>query len=113
MTHPRRMTQPTLAGNLTPQGRSAHGHVGAPWCIARLEGPVLYHIRIAGPAAIVDLHAAQLDGYDVVSAGVGTETVLSCRLPDAEALTGLVALLHDLDLPVTEMAMVPEIDEMP
>ncbi|WP_426594284.1 hypothetical protein ACPPVS_01930 [Cellulomonas sp. McL0617] len=74
---------------------------------------MLYHIRIAGPSAIVDLHADRLGAYDVVSAGVGAETVLSCRLPDAEALTGLVALLHDLELPVTEMAMVPDVDGSP
>lgn len=73
-------------------------------------GPVLYHIRIAGPPAVVDLQADRLGAYDVVVAGVGTQTVLSCRLADAAALTGLVALLHDLDLPVTEMTMVPDID---
>ena len=74
---------------------------------------MLYHIRIAGPSAIVDLHADRLRTYDVVTARVGSETVLSCRLPDTESLTGLVALLHELDLPVTEMAMVPEIDDSP
>jgi hypothetical protein len=74
---------------------------------------VLYHIRIAGPQAVVDQHSDRLGSFDIVSAPVGDETVLSCRLPDTVALTGLVALLHDLDLPVTEMAMVPDIDDVP
>jgi hypothetical protein len=73
--------------------------------------PVLYHIRIAGPQAIVDQYSDRLQSYDIVSARVGAETVLSCRLPDTAALTALVALLHDLDLPVTEMAMVPDIED--
>ncbi|WP_028050651.1 hypothetical protein [Cellulomonas sp. URHD0024] len=71
---------------------------------------MLYHIRIAGTAAVVDLQAARLSSYDIVSARVGADTVLSCRLPDTAALTGLVTLLNDLDLPVTEMAIVPDID---
>jgi hypothetical protein len=74
---------------------------------------VLYHIRIAGPSALVDLQVERLGSYDIVSARVGAETVLSCRLPDTATLTGLVALLHDLDLPVTEMAMVSDIDVEP
>ncbi len=74
---------------------------------------MLYHIRIAGPCALVENHDELLGSYDIVTASVGAETVLSCRLPDTGALTSLVALLHDLDLPVSEMAMVPDIEGAP
>ena len=73
---------------------------------------MLYHIRIAGGPEAVDRHDARLRAFaDIVTARIGQDTVLSCRLPDAAALTDLVALLHDLGLPVSEMAMVPDIED--
>jgi len=74
---------------------------------------VLYHIRIDGSPRGVDLRDARLHDFaDIVETPTGTGTVLSCRVPDKAALTGLVALLHDLGLDITELHVVPEPDEL-
>ncbi|MBO0900193.1 hypothetical protein J1G42_08640 [Cellulomonas sp. zg-ZUI222] len=66
---------------------------------------MLYHIRVVSAAH--DL-ASLADFADVVAAPTPDGAALSCRLPDAAALTGLVALLTDLGLTIAEIYRVPD-----
>jgi len=73
---------------------------------------VLYHIRIDGSPQGVDLRDARLHDFaDIVETPTDAGTVLSCRVPDKAALTGLVALLHDLGLGITELHVVPDVED--
>lgn len=72
---------------------------------------MLYHIRVDGAPGGADLESLLREHADVVATATAEGTVLSCRLPDSAALTGLVALLHDLGLVLVEAHAVPEPDE--
>ncbi len=67
----------------------------------------MYSIRVGGRLTGIPLH----DYIEVVeqAADAPDETVLTCRVADAAALTGVVALLHDLGLTVTEMHALPDV----
>jgi hypothetical protein len=68
----------------------------------------MYSVRVRGRLTGIPLH----DYIEVVERGPGDhpdETVLTCRVVDAAALTGVVALLHDLGLTVTEMHALPDV----
>jgi hypothetical protein len=68
----------------------------------------MYSIRVGGRLTGIPLH----DYIEVVErtpADDPDETVLTCRVADAAALTGVVALLHDLGLTVTEMHALPDV----
>lgn len=72
---------------------------------------MLYHIRVDGSPAGADLEALLRDHADVVATTTPQGTILSCRLADPAALTGVVALLHDLGLVLVEAHAVPEPDD--
>jgi len=61
---------------------------------------MLYHIRVVAP--VHDL-SSLADYADVVATPTEDGALLSCRVPDAAALAGLIALLTDLGVPITEM----------
>ncbi|WP_425954033.1 hypothetical protein [Xylanimonas sp. McL0601] len=67
---------------------------------------MLYQIRVRGQLTGARLH----DFADVVVTEDGRDTVLTCRVRDAAALTGVVALLNDLGLTVKEMHSVPDVE---
>ncbi|QHT58025.1 hypothetical protein GXP71_19350 [Cellulomonas sp. H30R-01] len=69
---------------------------------------MLYHIRVDGSPGGADLEQLLREHADVVATPTPDGTVLSCRLPDTAALTGVVALLHDLGLVLVEAHAVPD-----
>jgi hypothetical protein len=68
---------------------------------------MLYAIRVRGRVTDASLH----DFADVTITEDGRDTVLTCRVADAAALTGVVALLNDIGLTVKEMHSVPDVEE--
>ncbi|MGC5165999.1 hypothetical protein [Luteimicrobium sp. DT211] len=67
-----------------------------------------YSVRVGGRLTGIPLH----DYIEIVERAPGDapdETVLTVRVADAAALTGVVALLHDLGLTVTEMHALPDV----
>jgi hypothetical protein len=64
---------------------------------------MLYHIRVVGPER--DL-ASLRDYADIVSAPTRDGAILSCEVPDASGLTGVVALLGDLGVAIAELQVV-------
>jgi hypothetical protein len=65
-----------------------------------------YAIRVRGRLSAVPLH----DVDDVEVTEDGRDTVLTCRVADGAALTGVVALFNDLGLLVKEMHAVPDVE---
>jgi len=64
---------------------------------------VLYHIRVVGP----ERDLGGLGEYaDIVAAPTGDGAILSCEVPDASGLTGVVALLCDLGVDIAELQAV-------
>ncbi|SDC23865.1 hypothetical protein SAMN05216410_1450 [Sanguibacter gelidistatuariae] len=66
---------------------------------------MLYLIRVVGRVDAVMLY----DFVDVTVTPDGNHTDLVCRVPDTAALSGVVVLLHDLGLRVSEMRSVPDV----
>ncbi len=71
---------------------------------------MLYHVRVVSAAH--DL-ASLADFADVVATPTQDGAVLSCLLPDASALTGLVALLGDLGVTIVEIVSVGDVAPPP
>ncbi|MGV1007489.1 MAG: hypothetical protein ACOYBY_02640 [Dermatophilaceae bacterium] len=67
---------------------------------------MLYHIRVAG--GVPD--GAILDFGDVVVVPSATASVISCRVPDSAALTGLVAYLDNLGCRILDLHVIEEND---
>jgi hypothetical protein len=64
---------------------------------------VLYHIRVVGP----ERDLGGLGEYaDIVAAPTRDGAILSCEVPDASGLTGVVALLCDLGVDIAELQAV-------
>ncbi|RMI14276.1 hypothetical protein [Cellulomonas triticagri] len=66
---------------------------------------MLYHIRVRGPLSD---YAALREYADIVAAPTGDGAMLSCQVPDAAGLAGVVALLTDLRLEITELRVVQD-----
>lgn len=66
---------------------------------------VLYQIRVVGRVDAVMLY----DFVDVTVSPDAAHTDLVCRVPDTAALSGVMVLLHDLGLRVSEMRSVPDV----
>lgn len=64
---------------------------------------MLYHIRVVGPERDLD---GLRDFADIVSAPTRDGAILSCEVPDAAGLTGVVALLCDLGVAIAELQVV-------
>ena len=65
---------------------------------------MIYHIRVVGP----ERDLGRLGEYaDIVAAPTGDGAILSCDVPDASALTGVVALLGDLGVAIADLHAVP------
>ncbi|HYQ75288.1 hypothetical protein [Cellulomonas sp.] len=64
---------------------------------------MLYHIRVVGP----ERDLGGLGEYaDIVAAPTRDGAILSCEVPDASGLTGVVALLCDLGVDIAELQAV-------
>lgn len=66
---------------------------------------MLYQIRVVGRVDAVLLY----EFVDVTVDPDGGYTDLVCRVPDTAALSGVVVLLHDIGLRVSEMRSVPDV----
>ncbi len=65
---------------------------------------MLYHIRVAGGVPM----GAIRDYADVVVVASGTTNVISCRLLDSAALTGLIAYLTGLGCRILDLHVIEE-----
>ncbi|GIG37836.1 hypothetical protein [Cellulomonas pakistanensis] len=64
---------------------------------------MIYHIRVVGPERGL---GGIGDFADIVAAPTHDGAILSCEVPDASGLTGVVALLCDLGVDIAELRAV-------
>ncbi|ACQ79018.1 hypothetical protein Bcav_0757 [Beutenbergia cavernae DSM 12333] len=76
---------------------------------------MLYEVQVRGAVDVG--HLGEFADVTVADAGAGergqvaADTLLHCRVRDAAALTGVVALLHDLGVRIVAMRSVPDVTE--